>query len=161
MKVQEQRVFRIPLEDLRDVIHAQYGVSTTNLEASLEKDFVVFTYELDSISREALSSTSADISIANTSKHSRKRRRKRNRIKTRGWKVIGKITNSNGLLANIYEPLVNNLKDRDITRTEQRKLVRNLMVSNGNNPSGESVDYFLNNTLEFIAQTRSRQEVNA
>ena len=68
--------------------------------------------------------------------------------------MIAKITNSNGLVANIYEPLMKALEGREITKSEQRKIVRQLLIANGNNPSEESVDYFMSNTLEYLAQNR-------
>jgi len=58
--------------------------------------------------------------------------------------------NSKGLPANVYEPLVRALEGKEITRSEQKKLVRQLMVENGNDPSSESVEYFLENTLEYL-----------
>ena len=78
--------------------------------------------------------------------------RRRCRIKTRGWKVIAQIENTRGLKANIYEPFIFALEGKDFTRSEQRKIIYQIMMKNRNNPSEESVDYYLDNTLEYLAK---------
>ena len=88
----------------------------------------------------------------------RRARRSRNRMRTRGWSVVGQVINKYGQKANIYQPFVEALKDGTLTRAEQRSVVSKILRSNGNTPSGDSVDYFLENTLEYLrgqAATRS------
>jgi len=71
-------------------------------------------------------------------------------VKTRGWRVVDRITNSQGLRANIYEPFVVALRGEKGTRTEQRAIVREIMERNRNSPTSDSVDYYLDNTLEYL-----------
>lgn len=144
MKVHEERLVKIPLEEIRSLVRQESGTDLTGVEPSIEGEFLVFV--LGARAREVTST------LAHPSEQKRRRRRvrKRNRIKTRGWNIVGQITNSKGLIANIYEPFVLALQEAPIPRSEQRKLVRQIMIRNGNRPSEKSVDYFLENTLEFL-----------
>ena len=81
--------------------------------------------------------------------------RLRNRMKTRGWNVVGKITNKYGMKSNVYHPFVEALRDVNISRAEQRSIVAKILRSNGNNPAPLSVEYFLDNTLEYLAQEKA------
>jgi hypothetical protein len=155
MRVQEERHFRISIEDLRSALKQAHEVDLTGIDPYIDGDSIVFALKVerpgvdDPTSREG---TPVEPVFAPANNRVRRRRRKRNRIKTRGWKVVGKITNSQGLVANIYEPFVTAAKGSTLSRHEIHRLFRQIMVRNGNNPAEESVDYFLNNTLEFLAQ---------
>jgi hypothetical protein len=81
--------------------------------------------------------------------------RLRNRMRTRGWNVVGKVTNKYGAKSNVYHPFVEALKDVNVSRAEQRSIVARILRANGNDPSANSIEYFLDNTLEFLAQMRS------
>ena len=152
MKVHEERVFKVPVDELRLLLQKQYQVDLSGINPYLDGEFIVFAIQLDSEKTVLKSSPSTEAVIEKKTTKSRKRLRKRNRIKTRGWKVLGQITNSKGLKANIYEPFVEALKGLEITRSEQKKIVRQIMIGNSNNPSDESVEYHLDNTLEYISQ---------
>lgn len=82
----------------------------------------------------------------------RKRRahRKRNRMRTRGWEVVARITNSKGQNCAIYKPFVNALQKPNLPAEEQKKLVEGILRSNRNKPSEASIQYFLENTLEYL-----------
>jgi hypothetical protein len=151
MRVRQERVFRIPFEELRSMLASQYGVNLGDVEPYLDKDSVVFAVGLDDSVDARLDTvkfrTQSDVAER---KRSRRSRRRRNRVKTRGWKVLAKIVNSKGLLANVYEPFVLALKNSQVSRSEQKKIVRQIILQNGNNPTDESVEYFLTNTLEYL-----------
>lgn len=159
MKVVEERVFRIPIEEIRAVLTARYDVDLTGVEPYLDKEGIAFTIRLEDVDSKPPAATAATAMVVATRPRSRRRRRKRNRIKTRSWRVIAKITNSKGLVANVYEPLVSAIEGRGIPRSEQRKIVRQLLIENGNSPSPDSVDYFLDNTLEYLSGKAQRIEV--
>jgi hypothetical protein len=144
VKFHEERLVKVPLEEIRGLVRKESGTDLTGIEPSIEGEFLVFV--IGAGPRDAASTP------ANKGEQKRRRRRirKRNRVKTRGWNIVGQITNSKGLIANIYEPFVLSLKEAPLPRTEQRKLVRQIMIRNGNRPSEGSVDYFLENTLEFL-----------
>jgi len=71
-------------------------------------------------------------------------------MKTRGWNVVTKTTNSKGQTVTIYEPFVIALRGQKLTRTEQRKRVVDVLRQNGNRPGPVSIDYYLSNTLEYL-----------
>jgi len=80
----------------------------------------------------------------------RRRKAKRNRTKTRGWKPIATITNAVGQRVRVYDVFVNALKGKELSRTEQKKLVEGILRSNRNHPAPDQVEYFLDNTLEYL-----------
>jgi hypothetical protein len=154
MKTHEERQFRIPIDELRSVLKKQHGVDLSGVEPFIEGEHLVFALQ-----RASSEPTEVEVpDMGGTPKPDfppvraarRQRRRKRNRVKTRGWRVIERITNSHGLRANIYEPFVVALRGEKGTRAEQRAVVRGIMERNGNSPTPESVDYFLDNTLEYL-----------
>ena len=161
MKIVEERVFRIPIDEIRSVLESRYNVDLTGVEPFLDKDSIAFSIRLEDVDAKSSATEPATGAVAATRPRSRRRRRKRNRIKTRGWPVIAKITNSKGLVANVYKPLVSALQGREIPRSEQRKIVRQLLIENGNSPSPDSVEYFLDNTREYLSGKAQRIEVTA
>lgn len=160
MRIQEERHFRIPIDELRSILKKQHGVDLTGVEPFIDRESIVFSLQL---SGEVGRYSPSDERGSNLPEfpelkvHKRARRRKRNRIKTRGWKVLERITNSQGLLAKVYEPFVTAFKNDKLTRAEQRALVREIMVRNGNSPTEESVDYYLDNTLEYLSRGRAAE----
>jgi len=88
---------------------------------------------------------------------SRKRRahRRRNRMKTRGWQVVVRMTNSKGQKCAIYKPFVEALQDRTLNSEMQMKIVEKILRSNRNRPSEMSIHYFLENTLEYLQNQES------
>lgn len=152
MKTQEERLFRVPIDELREVLRTQHGVDLSSVEPYIAGEYVVFALQLPAgrTSSVGPKTDSALVAPSERAQRARRTRRKRNRIKTRGWKVVGKIRNAQGLIANIYEPFYTALQGASLPRTEQRKLVRQIMISNTNQPSEASVEYYLQNTLEFI-----------
>jgi hypothetical protein len=71
-------------------------------------------------------------------------------MKTRGWVPVGRIVNSKGQKCTIYKPFVDALQNQELTPEEQRKKVESILRANRNRPSEESVEYFLDNTLEYL-----------
>jgi hypothetical protein len=163
MKTHEERLFRVPIDELREVLRTQHGVDLSSVEPYIAGQYVVFALQLPGGEPSFEPTTgSAVVPSPNRGRGIRRTRRKRNRIKTRGWKVVGRIQNAQGLVANIYEPFFTALHDSNLPRAEQRRLVRQIMVRNSNHPSEASVEYYLQNTLEFIKSksgaVRSPQE---
>ena len=71
-------------------------------------------------------------------------------MKTRGWEVVARITNSKGQNCAIYKPFVDALQNQKLPIDEQKKLVEGILRSNRNRPSETSIQYFLENTLEYL-----------
>ena len=76
--------------------------------------------------------------------------RKRNRMRTRGWATVARITNFKGQRCAIYKPFVDALQAPSLTFEEQKKKVEAILRSNRNKPSESSIEYFLENTLEYL-----------
>ena len=81
-------------------------------------------------------------------------------MRTRGWQVAAKIVNSQGQTAVVYKPFVQALFRKQLTPAQQRALVADILRSNGNDPTKSSIEYFLTNTLEYLAQV-NKPEVSA
>ena len=60
------------------------------------------------------------------------------------------MLNSRGQVATIYEPFVAALRGVKAPRRRLENLVAEVLRSNGNKPGRESIQYFLDNTLEFL-----------
>jgi hypothetical protein len=75
-------------------------------------------------------------------------------MKTRGWNVAARITNSKGQKCTIYKPFVDALQNSNSSQDEQRKKVEEILRANRNKPSDESISYFLENTLEYLKGVR-------
>ena len=158
MKTHEERLFRVPLEELRALLRSQHDVDLSGVEPYIAGDHIVFAVQVSSDKSNATGSAGGtESSIGRLPRGSgiRRTRRKRNRIKTRGWKVVGKIKNSQGLVANIYDQFVTALEGGNMTRAEQRRAVREIIVRNSNHPTEESVDYYLENTLEYLSSKKT------
>jgi len=105
--------------------------------------------------KQGTESTRESIKIQTVRAKKRRIRRKRNRMKTRGWKVVSRIQNSKGQKCAIYEPFVEALK-QPLPRADQKLLVAKILKSNGNRPSETSIEYFLENTLEYLKMQREQ-----
>ena len=79
-------------------------------------------------------------------------------MKTRGWAVVGRITNSKGQKCSIYKPFVDALQSQKLTIEEQKKKVESILKANRNKPSEESIQYFLENTLEYLKMNSSTSQ---
>jgi hypothetical protein len=147
-----QIVVRKPLADLEAELRSRYKIQGHPLDSSfIEDGAVVFVFGDHSRRPEQGEGT----------QHARRvrprRRGRRNRTRTRGWKPLATVTNSLGQRVRIYDVFVNALKDKQLGRTEQRKIVDNLIRANGNEPTRDQVEYFLGNTLEYIRGNQPKQ----
>ena len=156
MKLQEERVFKISIDDIRELLKKQYNVDLSGIEPYIDENNLVFCMVINNGIKEDHVIPPPSQKIINNSPKPRRQKRRRNRIKTRGWKVLAKIQNSEGLIANIYEPMVLGLEGKEISRDEKKKIVRQIMLKNRNNPTEESVDYYLKNTLEYLEQQQRK-----
>lgn len=72
--------------------------------------------------------------------------------------MVARITNSKGQKCTIYEPFVDALSNPKLTSQEQKRIVEQLLKSNRNRPSEDSIQYFLENTLEYLRQKQPGYE---
>ena len=88
--------------------------------------------------------------LAPAQSHRKRRKAKRNRTKTRGWKPVATITSALGQRVRVYGIFVEALNDKNMPRGDQKKVVESILRSNSNHPTPEQVEYFLDNTLEYL-----------
>jgi hypothetical protein len=171
-------VIRVPVGALADEVRSRHGLSEELFDARLEGDSLLLYFrkpnpeELDrpvehaptalGLSRELRPSiVRLTKEEAKAAARTRKRRRptKRNRMKTRGWQVVAKITNSKGQTAVVYKPFVDALFRKKLTPSVERARVAEILRSNGNEPTEASIEYFRMNTLEYLEQVNKQGEL--
>ena len=167
-------VIRVPVSALAEEVRSRHELTEELFDAKLEGDSLLLYFRKSSpqdstrsmnyvpvtlyLSRETSSRHRARKEEGKTlGIHQRRKRVKRNRMKTRGWQIVAKITNSKGQTAVVYKPFVDSLFGKTVTPAVQRAKVAEILRSNGNEPTDASVDYFLMNTLEYLALV-NRQE---
>jgi hypothetical protein len=137
-------VVKIPISEIEEWIRARHTLPSILADFRIEEDKLVLYFN-----QEDTSKTDLDTQTSKTSTR-RRAHRKRNRMKTRGWDVVARITNSKGQECAIYRPFVEALQNQKMTPEEQKKSVEEILRSNRNRPSEASVRYFLENTLEYL-----------
>jgi hypothetical protein len=166
-------VISVKIDELAAELSKRNSIIGTLVDARVEGDTLsIYLRPLDRMastrSSEPKSATAshrapgADATLsARLAIRKRRARGKRNRMKTRGWSVVGQVTNEYGQKANVYQPFAEALKDTSISRTEQRAIVSKILRSNGNIPSADSIEYFLEKTLQYLKETRGYESGSA
>jgi hypothetical protein len=157
-------VVRKPLADIESEIRRKHGVTSPLIEVAVERDSLVLTFQGGSamegpahVPRTPTSKVSGStISVASPTRR-RAKRRVRNRMRTRGWPVVSKFVNGRGQSCTVYKPILDALQSRRLRRREAYTAVRQLLVANGNTPGPSSVEYFLDNHLEFMEKNRQAE----
>jgi len=141
---------RIPMSDIERTVRSKHNLPNTMVDVRIEADALLL-YFADKDKADSSASTSISFSSAKTPGKRRRRRarHRRNRMKTRGWDIVGRTTNRRGQACTIYKPFVDALS-RPLSTEEQKAAVIRILKSNGNRPSEASVNYFLENTLEYL-----------
>jgi hypothetical protein len=155
-------VVRKPMADLEEEIRRKYGIRSALADVAIEQDALVFTFEGQSnaaVSREIMREPSSSrVSEEKVPVRVRRKRRVRNRMKTRGWDVVAKFVNGKGQSTTIYRPFYDALTRKKLKRREAYSAVRDILVANGNHPKPSSIEYFLDNTLEYIDRPTKKEE---
>jgi hypothetical protein len=136
---------KIPIKEIEEWIRKKHMLPMVLSDFRLEGDNLVLTFH-----EEPPTETQGDVPSPKTRTRRRRARKRRNRMKTRGWKVVARITNSKGQKCAIYKPFVDALKDHEMAVDEQRKIVERILRSNRNRPDANSINYYLENTLEYL-----------
>jgi len=139
---------RVPLSEVEEWIRSRYTLPEILNDFRIEGENLVLCFKE---SRE--SEDMSDITLQNKKPIRRRSRRKRNRMKTRGWEIIDRMTNSKGQKCAIYKPFVDVLQNPSLSREGQREVVKKILRKNRNRPSETSIQYFLENTLEYLEKT--------
>jgi hypothetical protein len=175
MKGEVVTVVRLPIFEIAGFVAEQNNITVPLASYKLEKDLLVLSFaksaaeaggpvpddpmvvpEVDETNPTELGPTSSRV---HPNPRSRKRR-KRHRMKTRGWEVVGMIKNSYGQSARVYRPFVDALSQKGLTMAQKRSTVAKILRSNGNRPTDSSVEYYLMNTIEFLNQAASKGETS-
>lgn len=145
MTEQVLTLVKIPITEIEEWIRTRHVLPKVLSDFRIEEDALALYFSDETPQRELASQ-----SLENQTQKKRRARRKRNRMKTRGWEVVARITNSKGQKCAIYKPFVDALQNPKLTVEEQKKLVEGILRSNKNRPSEISTRYFLENTLEYL-----------
>ena len=149
---------KIPIEEIEEWIRTKHVLPSVLSESRLEENNLVLYFH-----EEELLEKESSARFPKTRTRRRRTRKKRNRMKTRGWEVVARITNSKGQKCAIYKPFVDALQDTKFSVEDQKRLVKRILEANRNRPSESSIQYFLENTLEYLKKKRaqSSQEMEA
>lgn len=144
---------RIPLSQIEQSVRSKHSLPDALVDVRLEGDSLVLYFAEKPRGQSV--ETSAQASEVVQTRRKRRARRKRNRMKTRGWEVLGSMVNSKGQTCTIYRPFVEALK-QPMPAADQKLVVAKILRANGNRPSETSIAYFLENTLEYLKSNASK-----
>ena len=147
---QAYKIVKIPILEIEAWIREKYSLPSTLTDVQLEEKTLIMSFTENE-------TTLKEIDVQTPKKTAPKRRspKKRNRMKTKGWSAVARITNSKGQQCTIYKPFIDALGQPNLTLEEQKQLVVQILKSNKNKPSDESIQYYLSNTLEYLKNESS------
>jgi len=149
MSEEVMTLVRIPLSQIEQSVRSKHSLPDALVDVRLEADSLVL-YFAEKPRVQSLETLAQSSEVVRT-RRKRRARKKRNRMKTRGWEVLGSMVNSKGQTCTIYRPFVEALK-QPMSEADQRLAVAKILRSNHNRPSETSIAYFLENTLEYLKQ---------
>lgn len=141
---------KIPIMEIVEWIRTKHVLPKVLTDFRIDEKALVLCFSDEPVFERSLESPLA----ASLNPKRRRAHRKRNRMKTRGWLMVGRITNAKGQKCTIYKPFADALQDPKLTVEDQKKIVEKILRSNRNRPSDASVRYFLENTLEYLSTVR-------
>lgn len=145
MTTQVITVVKVPINEIEEWLRTKYDLPSLLTDFQIGENNLVLSFREDETPDKEV-----DQQVAARQSRRRRAHRKRNRMKTRGWEVVGRITNSKGQKCTIYKPFVDVLQESNLPKEEQKKIVERILKSNRNRPSDTSIQYFLENTLEYL-----------
>lgn len=137
---------KIPIKEIVEWIRTKHVLPKVLTDFRIDEKALVLYFSDEPVFEKNLDS----LLTANPTSRRRRAHRKRNRMKIRGWQVVARMTNSKGQKCAIYKPFVDALQDSKLTVEEQKKLVEKILRSNRNRPFEASIQYFRENTLEYL-----------
>ena len=146
---------KIPIKEIEEWIKSKHLLPRDLIDFRIEEDSLLLYFSEKSALQMKKDTSMPDV----ITRRRRKARRKRNRMKTRGWEVVARIENSRGQKCSIYKPFVDALHDSGLTLEERKRLVEQILRSNRNRPSDSSVQYFLENTMEYLQNQEEKAKM--
>jgi hypothetical protein len=137
---------KIPITEIEKSLRAKHILPKALIDFRIDGDALILYFRNEPESRKE----GTLVSSYDVVRRKRRAHRKRNRMKTRGWEKVASFVNSKGQPCTIYKPFVDALRDSRLTFEGQKALVARILKSNRNKPSAASVQYFLENTLEYL-----------
>ncbi len=142
---------KIPIAEIAEWIKSKHSLPKVLTDFRIEEDALILCFSDEPISDKRMILPT----LERPKLRKRRAHRKRNRMKTRGWEPVARITNSKGQKCTVYKPFVDALSDSSLTADGRKKLVEKILRSNKNRPSETTIQYFLNNTLEYIQKQQN------
>lgn len=140
---------RIPIRDIENMVRSKHNLPSAMVDFRIEGDAILLYFsDKDKMNLSEVSTTPRSEEISKKDRM-RRSRHKRNRMKTRGWDVVARMVNQRGQSCTIYRPFVEALS-QPLSTEEQKATVTRILKSNRNRPSEISINYFLENTLEYL-----------
>lgn len=136
---------KIPITEIEEWTRTKYTLPKALVDFRIEENDLLLYFN-DGERQERF------VRKSSTRTRKRRARRKRNRMKTRGWEIVARITNSKGQKCSIYRPFVEALRNPHLPSNKQKEQVEKILKSNRNRPSEASIQYFLENTIEYLKQ---------
>jgi hypothetical protein len=144
---------KIPITEIEEWVRSKHSLPSVLGDFRLEDKELILYFREEEIIHDTDSSQ-----LAKSPQRRRRAHRKRNRMRTRGWEAVARITNSKGQKCTIYKPFVEALQKPGLSIEEQKKLVEGILKSNKNKPSETSIAYFLENTLEYLRAEKGEKK---
>ena len=138
---------KIPITEIEKWLRTKHVLPSILTDFRIEEHNLILCFSEEDQSQSKLEQ---EHQLPKTQTKRRIAHRKRNRMRTRGWATVARITNSKGQNCAIYKPFVDALQAPKLTFEEQKKKVEAILRSNRNKPSESSIEYFLENTLEYL-----------
>lgn len=173
MKGEVVTVVRLPIFEIAGVVADQNNITVPLASYKLEKDLLILSFAKSSGEPGESQSSgsmvvpgvdgtdSMELGTVNSNVRPNRRslkRKRRHRMKTRGWEVVGIIKNSYGQSARVYRPFVDALSQKGLTMAQKRSITAKILRGNGNRPTDSSIEYYLMNTIEFLNQAAKKGE---
>jgi hypothetical protein len=170
MKGEMVMVVRLPVSEIVGIVAEQHHITLPLIDFRLDKDSLVLSFASSESREETLRSLEGmltaepETTAAPESRPGgphpnagrRSPRKKRHRMKTRGWEIVGTIKNSYGQTARVYRPFLDALSEKRLTVAQKRAVVAKVLRANGNRPTDSSIEYYLMNTMEFLEETQKK-----
>lgn len=139
---------RIPISDIEKMVRGKHNLPNTLVDVRIESDALLL-YFTDKDTDSTVPATSLPSTGVSERRQRRRARHKRNRMKTHGWDIVARIVNRRGQACTIYKSFVDALS-QSLSTEEQKAVIARILKSNRNRPSDASINYFLDNTLEYL-----------
>jgi hypothetical protein len=140
---------RIPIGDIERMVRSKHNLPNTMIDVRMEGDDILLYFTDKDKTDSALPTVSSPSAEISQKRRRRRAHHKRNRMKTHGWDIVARIVNRRGQACTIYKPFADALS-QPLSTENQKAVVARILKSNRNRPSEASINYFLENTLEYL-----------